>query len=88
MASHNIPNPFVEIVERLERIENKLLQITPVKSSSEEDGQIIDTKELCRRLGISKPTVIRYVKRKKIPAIKIGNSVRYNWSKVIKALEK
>jgi excisionase family DNA binding protein len=36
---------------------------------------------------ISKPTLIRWVKKKKIPVIRIGDLVRYNYYKVINALE-
>ena len=49
--------------------------------------EIIDRKELRRRLNITEPTVMRWEKRKKIPVIRIGSSVRYNWSAVVKSLE-
>jgi excisionase family DNA binding protein len=49
--------------------------------------EIITQDELCKRLMISKPTVIRWVKKKKIPSIRLGRSVRFNWQSVINALE-
>jgi len=49
--------------------------------------EIITQDELCKRLMISKPTLIRWVKKKKIPVIRIGDLVRYNYYKVINALE-
>ena len=49
--------------------------------------EIITQDELCKRLMISKPTIIRWVKKKKIPTIRIGRSVRFNWQSVIEELE-
>ena len=49
--------------------------------------EIITQDELCKRLMISKPTIIRWAKKKKIPLIRIGRSVRFNWQSVIDALE-
>lgn len=49
--------------------------------------EIIDTKELCIRLNITEPTVIRWRKKGKIPFLQIGSAVRFNYSNVISALE-
>ncbi len=49
--------------------------------------EIIDTKELCLRLGISEPTAIK-MRRKQLPHFKLGNSIRYNWISVVNYLEK
>lgn len=49
--------------------------------------EINGTKELCARLDITEPTVIRWRKKGKIPFLLIGSSVRYNYRAVIKALE-
>jgi excisionase family DNA binding protein len=51
-------------------------------------NEIIDRGELCKRLGISEPTAIRWEQKKKIPCFRIGSSVRYNWQKVLQSLEK
>lgn len=50
--------------------------------------EIIDQGELAKRLNITKATVIAWVKRGRIPSIRIGASVRYNWPAVVSALEK
>ncbi len=50
--------------------------------------EIIGRKELCERLDITEPTVIRWEKKKRIPVIRIGSVIRYNWNAVIKSLEK
>lgn len=49
---------------------------------------IIDRDELCKRLNIAEPTAIRWEKKGRIPSIRIGSSVRYNWISVVAALEK
>jgi excisionase family DNA binding protein len=49
--------------------------------------EIIDTATLCSRLNITEPTVIRHRKRGKIPFLRIGSSIRYDWNAVVKALE-
>jgi len=48
---------------------------------------IIDRAELCKRLNITEPTVIRWEKKGRIPSFRIGSSVRYNWQRVIDILE-
>lgn len=78
-------NPFLSIENLLQELlakMNCLSTIPPPKLV-----EIISQDELCKRLGISKPTVIRWVKKGKIPEFKIGNSIRYNWHSVIDALE-
>ncbi len=50
--------------------------------------EIIDRAELCKRLSITEPTVIRWEKKGKIPCLHLGKSVRYKWEEVITALEK
>lgn len=49
--------------------------------------EIISRYELCKRLNISQPTAIRWSKKNVIPCFRIGSSIRYNWPKVIEALE-
>jgi hypothetical protein len=48
---------------------------------------IIDSTELRKRLNISPATEIRHRKRGLIPFIFVGTSIRYNWPKVVQALE-
>jgi hypothetical protein len=79
-----------------------LLQITPdelkdmisvaisaamPKSGHVHATEIIDRAELCRRLNITEPTAIRYEKRGKIPALRIGTAIRYNYGDVLRSLE-
>lgn len=78
-------NPFEAISQQLQNILERLNNI----SANPPPGtfEIITQDELSKRLMISKPTLIRWVKKKKIPVIKIGKSVRFNWQSVIEALE-
>jgi predicted DNA-binding transcriptional regulator AlpA len=75
-------NPFEEILSELREIKERLDAPPP------QDDEIIDRPELLSRLKLTEPTLIRMVKRKEIPEIRAGGSCRYNWPKVVKALEK
>lgn len=72
-----------ELTSIIEVAFNKFLCNIPKVATLE----IIDRKELCTRLAITVPTVIRWEKKGKIPCFSIGSSVRYNWHHVISVLE-
>ncbi len=44
--------------------------------------------ELAKYIGVSKATIYRYVKRKKIPAIKIGRLWKFRRNKIDAWIEK
>ena len=70
-------------------VENSLRRVfTEQTTPTNQTTEIIDRTELCKRLAITEPTVIRWEKKCKIPCFRIGSSVRYNWQTVIEALEK
>lgn len=73
------------ILSELRRIEEKI-NLLP-NQSRQLAPEIIDTKEICKRLNISEPTLITFRKRKKFPCFRVGNSIRYNWITVIEFLE-
>ena len=50
-------------------------------------NELIDSKELILKLGISAPTLFRWRQKGKIPFIRVGKSIKYIWIEVIKALE-
>ena len=78
-------NPFEKIDTQLREILDMIRNISALPPPN--CIEIITQDELCKRLMTSKPTLIRWVKKKKIPSIRIGRSVRFNWQKVIEALE-
>jgi excisionase family DNA binding protein len=78
-------NPFETISQQLSNILERLNNISA--NPPPRAVEIITQDELCKRLMISKPTIIRWAKKKKIPLIRIGRSVRFNWQSVIDALE-
>lgn len=83
MAS-TIANPFEEISSQL----SELMQvISTLRYSPAPQIEIIDRKELLKRLNITEPTAIRWGRRGTIPEIHIGSNVRYNWPAVVQALE-
>ncbi len=85
MNSIFMQNPFDVINEKLDRLESKFSETnttTPIQPV-----EIIDRNELCKRLDITEPTVIRWERKNKIPCFRIGSNVRYNWQNVINQLE-
>lgn len=78
-------NPFELLIERFNGLEEKLSILNTGTASLQ--PEIINREELCKRLDITEPTCIRWEKKGKIPRIEIGSAIRYNWPKVIEALE-
>lgn len=52
------------------------------------DPEIIDRAELCKRLNITPPTARLWESKGKLPVIKLGSNIRYNWTAVVEALER
>lgn len=77
----------------LEQIGEYFLQLLmdkglPDPDKTQGEAEIVDMIELSTRLKISKRTLIRWSKESKIPTIRIGSSVRYNYQEVLTALSK
>lgn len=56
-------------------------------TASERKIEIIGRDELCKRLDITEPTVIRLEKKGKIPRLEIGTAIRYDYNSVVNALQ-
>lgn len=72
----------------MECVKEALQGATPTQTSHDAQSEIIDTKTLLTRLDLSEPTVIRYRQKGVIPFLQVGNVVRYDYQKVLEALEK
>ncbi|QQL44229.1 helix-turn-helix domain-containing protein [Sulfuriroseicoccus oceanibius] len=59
----------------------------PTPSVALAPNELIDTAELARRLKVTRRSIDNYRAQGRIPAIKIGQCVRFNWLRVIEALE-
>ena len=66
-------------------VEHKMNEL---KFEKEEIGEVIKEDELCRRLELSRTTISTYRRKNKIPYLKVGNNIRYEYEKVLKALER
>lgn len=77
-------NPFDAILAKLEEIERKIIVS---KANGIDPVEIINREELMKRLEITEPTAITWGKRGKIPEMRIGSNVRYNWYSVVRTLE-
>lgn len=52
------------------------------------DKPPITQKELCKYLDVTQQTIIRWKKKKVIPFYTVGNAIRFDLDKVLKALGK
>jgi excisionase family DNA binding protein len=52
------------------------------------EGDILDSKELCREFNISLPTLIKYRTAGQIPFFRIGSRLRFRRSEVLEALRR
>lgn len=48
--------------------------------------EIINSREIRKRLDISEPTLIRWRRKGRIPYLSIGSAIRYDWHKVLEAI--
>jgi Helix-turn-helix domain len=79
----DLPHAIAVVLNRLEKIELLLA----AKASESSLKPPIATKELCKFLNVTEPTLTRYRKRGIIPYLNIGSAIRYDLNKVINALE-
>lgn len=49
--------------------------------------EILTGEELCKKLGVTIQTLIRWRHKGKIPFMRIGSSIRYDFIKVLEAIE-
>ena len=74
----------IEIRKQVEDIVNEKLSIHLYDEI--EDDEILSENQLCERLNLSRTTISRYRKENKIPYLKVGNNIRYEYNKVLKSI--
>ncbi|MEJ6980740.1 helix-turn-helix domain-containing protein [Pedobacter sp. P351] len=50
-------------------------------------AEVITGEELCKRLDLTIQTLIRWRQKGKIPFLQVGSSIRYDFNKVLEAIE-
>lgn len=50
------------------------------------ESEIINIEEAMARLDVTRPTLLKWRKKGKIPFLEIGSAIRFNWPDVVKAL--
>ena len=83
--------PFNELQTLIIDSVNVCLKGLPENQFSLKGNQpktILDTDQLMEKLGVTRPTISRWRKEKKIPFIQAGSVIRYDLDKVLEALEK
>ena len=74
----------IEIRKQVENVVNEKLSIHLYNEI--EDDEILSENQLCERLNLSRTTISRYRKENKIPYLKVGNNIRYEYNKVLKSI--
>lgn len=64
------------------------IQIAEPPAATPSPGEIIDEKELLRRLPISRRTLFNMRERGRIPFVKLPRRVLFCWSDVVEALRR
>lgn len=77
--------PITELINQIRDVVRQ--EFLSSSQATTEQPEIICGKELCNRLGITGPTLIKWRQKNKIPFLIIGKSIRYNWPNVVKKLE-
>ena len=80
---NDVPRILCELLLKIENLEKLITVPAGVKLNDE----IIDTRELCKRLDVTEPTIIRWRKKGVVPFFTIGSSVRFNFEDVMDALK-
>ena len=78
--------PLSQLIEQIRSVVREEMKDETI--SGKAAREIITPDELCKRLGLSIGTLIRYRKKRKIPWLEVGSSIRYDFEKVCQALEK
>ena len=76
----------IEIRKQVENVVNE--KLSNHLNNEIEDDEILSENQLCERLNLTRTTISRYRKENKIPYLKVGNNIRYEYNKVLKSIER
>ena len=80
--------PVNELLDKVrEVIREEICANVENNNNTHTGAKPITQKELCKFLGITEPTVLRWRKKNKIPFFHIGTAIRFNLSDVLKSLK-
>jgi excisionase family DNA binding protein len=80
-------NPFEKIDLRLSEIDSKLNYLKELQESEKNVDKILDIKEACDLLKVTKITIYRKVKENSIPHMKRGKRLLFSRNSLLKWLE-
>jgi hypothetical protein len=84
----NLQNPFECINEKLENFNATLNQIVQNQTTTTPGPLILTGDQIQEKLNITRQTLFRWRKQKRIPFIQVGSIIRYDFHKIVEALEK
>lgn len=88
VQTQNYPNPFESLWDKIVSIEREVQELRKLKTpESEPEPEIVTGTVLCERVGIDRQTLAKWRKKGLVPFIEGTGAYRYNYPKVIEALE-
>ena len=75
-------NPFEEIIERLERIENILQNMEGIKFPLGTNKELFNVNEVADYLNVTKGTIYKFTSNSEIPHIKKGKRLLFKKSEI------
>jgi excisionase family DNA binding protein len=76
------------IVVSREELRQIVLEILAAEAPAKEaPGEIVDTATLAGRLNLTPQTIRAWAKRRKIPVLRTGRRPRFDYNRVLQALE-
>ena len=79
----SLPTMVGELQQQVQQLQQQVQQLQHEPPPVE----LINGRQLCKRLQISEPTLIRWREAGRIPYLAIGGAYRYDLNAVIKALK-
>lgn len=83
----DLPAAVTHLLQQVAELRS-MVQSKPFANGYPANEDPIDRAELCKRLNVSEPTIISMERKNKIPVMYLGKLARYNWYRVVEALEK
>lgn len=84
---HTFLNPYDYLNERLASIEAIIKKVAENQTATAPQPQIMTGEQVQVKLDITRQTLARWRTQKRIPFIQVGTVIRYDFLKVLEALE-
>lgn len=73
-------NPYEHLIRKIDSLIKTVNELSLRLENKEKEIEIIDRRELAKRLSVTQRTILNIEARGVIKPIRFGRVVRYNWS--------